>query len=108
MLEEAMKANEKTAADERELRWRAIRELYPYLDVCAVEHAIALDETGKREEALEVIYEAILLKPVEWMRWQSFGVILERLGHSQAALVAKVVSRQIQDRANDSETAEPA
>ncbi len=71
----------------------------PFFCIAHREHAIALDESGRRDAALEAILTGIYLDPLEPLAWRSLGVILHRLGAEDDAMLAITVHQWMERRA---------
>jgi hypothetical protein len=76
--------------------WESFNRDYPYFDYAMLERAIALDQAGDPQSALPLLVDAVLLRPDDFIRWTSLSVVLERLGDSLEANVAKVVAMQLE------------
>jgi hypothetical protein len=60
---------------------------------------ITHDLAGRTREALSSIKRAILLNPVEPLRWHSYGIILKGLGFQTESFLAAAIHQQLTERA---------
>jgi hypothetical protein len=70
----------------------------PWSSILRHELAIALDLSGKPEEALEVLVQAIRLRPEEGGLWQSLRVVLNRCDRPAEARLAAVMQEFLAQR----------
>ena len=71
---------------------------FPNLSLGRHERAIELDQQGDAEAAWTEIADAILLQPDNELIWHSAAVILDRLGTSAEAMVARFMAQCLTDR----------
>jgi hypothetical protein len=77
------------------LKLRQMRTMYPYSYNVLGALGVAEDQSGSPTSALQYIQDSIVAFPVEWMHWQSLGVVLRRLGHELESKVAVAIATMI-------------
>jgi hypothetical protein len=76
----------------------ALAVLYPWNHVVWRELGIRYDQSGDPKTGFRMLREAILLEPAEAMNWQSFSVVLNRLGDQQDAIFAAAIGEMIKQK----------
>ncbi len=74
---------------------RRLTKSFPAHPLVRLELAIALDELGSPAAAWPEIRDGLLLAPRQTITWRSLGVILERLGHRDDAMIAAAIAEAI-------------
>jgi hypothetical protein len=87
-LNEVRRFSDDGQFDESVNKCNALLQDYPWSDSVRWELAIALDQLGNSERALEQMVPAIVLRPGNWRAWQSLSVILNRLKAPEEARLA--------------------
>ena len=74
--------------------------LYPWSSPIYLELSIFYDQSGNPQLAWEPILTALVLNPDNPLNWQSFGVILQRLGNREDAKFALAMHEYLREREN--------
>jgi tetratricopeptide (TPR) repeat protein len=72
--------------------------LYPWNHIVWRELGIRYDQSGDADAGFRMLRKAILLDPAEAMNWQSFSVVLNRLGDKQDAIFAAAICEMINQK----------
>jgi hypothetical protein len=77
-------------------RLKDLYDSYPYLSSIHQELAIFYDEQSDLQKAWEHILTALVLDTNSYLIWQSFSVILMRLGNKRDARLAQAISKYLE------------